>query len=817
MPRSGRTSLVPCTVGLWALASAVAQAGPADPSHRFESVGISKPGASELLEVPGSNRLLVFLRTGEVHAVTGGGMADALVATVPVDAGCAEGGLLHAAWDPEGAGSTAFVAYVAQRNGALAVGRIDVATGSFTEIFNHGVAAPCANVGGGLAALPDGTLLLGIGDMGQPVRAGSGTSNMGKIYRMTREGAAPASPLVENPLGAGSYMAAFGVRNPVAIAVDPSNGEAWFLDQGPGSEDELNLLVPGATYGWSTGLLMGPLEIPGFEDPYYTWPGTGMTGLAVDRQGRLGGGPGSLLVASLGGDVASVLPDRADRLASLLTPLFTRDATGPQSFLALRLLPSGHPHVLDDAGGVHRLRPAMGQPFEPSAPGSIVPVALRKGAGGLVEIASERVPGATETGLHVGAIAALRATGYDHDDVAPSYSAVSPETGDAWTRLTVPADSLRGAGASAYVLVSARRDCSESGLGEGTLGDRPIAATGCAVDVLGGGTHDVADVEITTVIDATAPLNLPRDLAFHPDVPGELWVVNVDDSAVIIHDTGLPTQWTTRHAGDGNYHFFAQPSALAFGPGTGFLASIHEEDDYTQGPPPGGTPRDFMGPTLWTDDSAEFEGGHASHYDMLHDSPNGMGIAWETRNVYWVYDGYHLSLTRYDFGLDHGPGGADHSDAIVRRYVQGEVGYEPGISSHVQFDPATGLVYAADTANSRIVVLDPATGTDGGAISPNYDGCSQRAVAGATLTTFVDGASVGMIAPSGLELWNGLLYVSDNATSRILAFDMAGTLVDWLDTGFPAGTLMGMSFDPADGSLCVVDVLGPRVLRIRPR
>lgn len=794
-------------------------AGAIDPGHRFESVRIESPGAAEILELPGTNRLLVFLRDGSVRGIVGAELADQLVARVPAETSCASDGILGAAWEPASGGRIAFVSYTASRNSALSVGRLDTSDGSFTEIWNHGFGAPCTNIGGGIAVATDGTVLLGIGDMGQPARAGSASSNLGKLYRMTRDGGFPVAPLLENPLGAASYMYASGIRNPVALAVDSANGEAWFLDQGPATEDELNLVTAGGNYGWATSQQAGPLEVPGIEDPFFTWgPGAGAAALTIERSGSLGAAAlGTAIVATAGsGEIISVRANRTDRLASTQTLLFTRDAAGPQSFLALRTLPDGFVHVLDAAGSISRLLPRMGIPTEPSSIDSIVPVMARRLAGGDIEIASERVPGATESGLHVGLLSALTGTGYSHDDSAASYSAVNDLQGDAWTRMVVPSASLGGQ--SAYFLVSARRDCMESGLGRGTFADRPIAPGGCSVDVLGGGTHDIADVDVSVVITAASRLALPRDLAFHPDVAGQLWVINTaDNSAVVIHDTGLPSQRTTWHAGSGGSHFFSQPAALAFGPGTPYLATIHEEDDYTQGPPPGGTPQDFMGPTLWINDSAEFEGGHASHYDMLHNSPNGVGIAWETGNAYWVFDGYHRSLTRYDFVGDHGPGGSDHSDAIIRRHADGLLGYAPGIGSHVQHDPATGLVYAADTANARIVVLDPSTGAVGMAISPNYDGCSQRMVNGSTLSTFIDGSAYGMVSPSGLELWDGLMFVSDNATSRIFAFDMTGGLVDYLDTGFPAGTLMGMSFDPTDGSLCVVDTLMARVLRIRAR
>ena len=199
---------------------------------------------------------------------------------------------------------------------------------------------------------------------------------------------------------------------------------------------------------------------------------------------------------------------------------------------------------------------------------------------------------------------------------------------------------------------------------------------------------------------------------------------------------------------------------------------------------------------------------------MLHHSPNAVGIAWEAGTAYWVTDGWHSSLTRHDFADDHGPGGACHGDGIVTRYADGEFS---DVVSHVVHDPATGLVYYADTGRNRIAVLDPSTGVNTGPVGPDYDGATQTAVSGSTVWTVVNGDDVGMVAPAGLELSDCRLFVTDHATSTIFAFTLNGQLLDWLDTGLPAGSLMGMAFDPDDGSLFVVDALGSRVLRIAPR
>lgn len=326
--------------------------------------------------------------------------------------------------------------------------------------------------------------------------------------------------------------------------------------------------------------------------------------------------------------------------------------------------------------------------------------------------------------------------------------------------------------------------------------------------VLGDGAHDLSGVQVREVV--TSDLTWPRDLAFHPD-QDELWVVNrTTDSITIVSDPqGTASTFHARDA-SGN-HFLAQPSALAFNR-AGNFATSHEEHELTQG---NYTPEDFMGPTLWDGNSSTFDGGHSSHLDMLHNSPDGAGIAWERRNVFWVFDGWHDALARYDFAEDHGRGGSDHTDGVIRRFAEGDVRFVPDVVSHLSFDRDTDLLYVADSGNNRIAVLDTNTGSLGGALSPNYDGCEQRSVTGGSISTLVDGAAAGLSMPSGLELHDGLLWVTDTDTSTIYAFDLDGNVVDYLETGWPAGTLGGIAFD-SDGDLWAVDQLEDLVVEISP-
>jgi sugar lactone lactonase YvrE len=347
----------------------------------------------------------------------------------------------------------------------------------------------------------------------------------------------------------------------------------------------------------------------------------------------------------------------------------------------------------------------------------------------------------------------------------------------------------------------------------------PIA--GCdGIALLGCGAHTEDSVVIELVADGADGIDTPRDLAFHPDHPGQLWIVQKDQSLVLLDEVGTADQEATvlAQAGVGTEHFYAVPSGIAFSADTGNWASSHETDQLTQGPPPFGTPEDFMGPTLWTGDPSLYEGApaHGQHLDMLHNSPNGMGIAWEEENTFWYFDGYHSSITRYAFNSDHGLGGADHSDGETARYVEGDVSRRPGVPSGLEFVHETDELYIADTGNDRIAVLDCASGTEGAATEPNYDGGAQYRMDNAAIRTLALGGDTGFDNPSGIAVQGDFVYVTDNRNGNLIALSRAdGSLVDWLELDVPRDSLMGIAFD-ADGDLYVVNHEEDQILRIRP-
>jgi aldose sugar dehydrogenase len=103
--------------------------------------------------------------------------------------------------------------------------------------------------GGRMAWLPDGTLVLSIGERRNLERAQDLEDQAGSILRMTEDGEAPE----DNPdfdEDANEYIFAAGIRNTQALAVHPQTGELWAADHGPEGGDEINLIVGGGNYGW---------------------------------------------------------------------------------------------------------------------------------------------------------------------------------------------------------------------------------------------------------------------------------------------------------------------------------------------------------------------------------------------------------------------------------------------------------------------------------------------------------------------------------------------------------------------------------------
>lgn len=386
-----------------------------------------------------------------------------------------------------------------------------------------------------------------------------------------------------------------------------------------------------------------------------------------------------------------------------------------------------------------------------------------------------------------------------------------------------------------YLLGMIAAGCAAEDVSTG-VAEPPVMRSG--IGALGYSTNSMEGVVATTIGTAADGLEVPRDLEMNPDVHGELFVVNrATDSATIFTAVGTEEQSSRLVVDPYALHFMEEVSSIAFG------AHLHGDGEY----PNFGTchesrntyneqaeANDFMGPTLWTSDPEIFGYSNpdaieflsdlwdvptymadlGSHIDMLHESPLCMGIAWEVENVYWVFDGLNNSIDRVDFAADHGVGFDDHSDGIITQFIKGEVERVEDIPSHLEYDPATGYLYIADTGNNAIKVLDTTSGTRGNALPVIEPGTTHHNQEDALVWTLIDGDESGLEQPSGLAIVQDHLIITDHATGYIHAFDMDGQQVDWLDTELGEGALMGI-WGKRLSELWFVNAKDDEVIRLR--
>lgn len=136
----------------------------------------------------------------------------------------------------------------------------------------------------------DGTLFLTIGDRGDRPSAQDLATHMGSVIRVNRDGSVPT----DNPFVGESSVRpeiwSYGHRNPQGAGLD-AQGRLWVSEHGAKGGDEVNLVRPGANYGWpviSYGVHYSGQRIgegtfkDGMEQPEHFWdPSIAPSGLLV--------------------------------------------------------------------------------------------------------------------------------------------------------------------------------------------------------------------------------------------------------------------------------------------------------------------------------------------------------------------------------------------------------------------------------------------------------------------------------------------------------------------------------------------------------
>ncbi|MES3023193.1 MAG: PQQ-dependent sugar dehydrogenase [Pseudomonadota bacterium] len=330
---AGLLAATPCAFGQLAPSGEP----PAAKGWRHETVadGIAHPWGMDWLP---DGRALVTSKEGKLYILNGKRFEQVGLEGLPPLFANGQGGLLDIALHPADKANPRV--YMTMATGDKGDNRTILVQGVFDGKRVHGIKtlfrvepgkSGGQHFGSRLLWLPDGTLLMSVGDGGNPPqRVGARLArdqaqhldtDHGKIVRLTAEGKpAPGNPLASRP-GARPEIWSYGHRNIQGMARDPVSGRVWATEHGPRGGDELNLIAGGQNYGWplqsygfdyETREPVGQRAVAGMTAPKVAWvPSPAPSGLAVYTGSHFPQWRGSVFSGSLAGtDIRRVALDK---------------------------------------------------------------------------------------------------------------------------------------------------------------------------------------------------------------------------------------------------------------------------------------------------------------------------------------------------------------------------------------------------------------------------------------------------------------------------------------------------------------------------
>lgn len=214
-----------------------------------------QPGTGTLFVTERKGHIRIRTPDGRIGVVSGvpdvdyggqGGLGDLIFAPAP-DGGRSD--VVYLSWAEAGSGDT--------RGAAVGKANLVCATDVACRLENLAVIwrqSPKVTGRGHyshrLAFSPDGQyLFISSGERQKMTPAQDLAGNLGKIVRLLPDGTpAPGNPFTDRPAPANQIWS-YGHRNVLGLAFD-AQGRLWDMEHGPAGGDELNLVKPGANYGW---------------------------------------------------------------------------------------------------------------------------------------------------------------------------------------------------------------------------------------------------------------------------------------------------------------------------------------------------------------------------------------------------------------------------------------------------------------------------------------------------------------------------------------------------------------------------------------
>jgi glucose/arabinose dehydrogenase len=273
------------STSLWFGAVALmGQPAQAQPAYEVRTVagGLDHPWALAFL--PDGN-LLVTERAGRLRVIERGAngaytlRAEAVGGVPPVLAR-GQAGLFDLMLDPGFAASG--LLYLSFAHGRPDANHLRVVRARFdgrrlsdvTPIFTSRPAKKYGqHFGGRMALLPDGTIVIGMGDGNlERTDAQRLTTHLGKTLRIGRDGSVPTDNPFVGRADALPEIYSVGHRNPQGMVFVAADNALYAHEHGSKGGDELNRIAPGANFGWP--VTTGGVDYTGARiTPYRTLPG----------------------------------------------------------------------------------------------------------------------------------------------------------------------------------------------------------------------------------------------------------------------------------------------------------------------------------------------------------------------------------------------------------------------------------------------------------------------------------------------------------------------------------------------------------------
>jgi glucose/arabinose dehydrogenase len=268
--------------------------------------GAAEPAATEvagpfehpwgIAVLPDGAGYLVTERPGRLRHVSAEGSVSDPIAGVPEVLADGQGGLLDIALSPDFADDRTILLTYAKpmlddlSATAAARGVLSEDLTELTQVEDIFLQAPGSpspmHYGSRVVPDGDGHVFITTGEHfteEERVFAQDLDKTFGKIVRVAADGTVPEDNPFTGDITAVNNIWTLGHRNIQGAAIRPGTGQLWAIEHGPAGGDELNLIEPGANYGWpvvSYGInydgspVSGGLyrhEENGFVEPVYYW------------------------------------------------------------------------------------------------------------------------------------------------------------------------------------------------------------------------------------------------------------------------------------------------------------------------------------------------------------------------------------------------------------------------------------------------------------------------------------------------------------------------------------------------------------------